>query len=317
MFEKISNLIEQYDSVVIFGHHHPDGDCYGSQIGLRELLKKHYPNKKVYAVGSGLPDMFSLIGEMDKVSEEVIKESLAIIVDANDVSRMEDMRITKAKAFCKIDHHMDLKTFTEGPEVIDDKADSACMLVLDFAKENNFEITPNIANALFLGTLTDTNRFQYSNNYEKLFSSCEYLISKGANPRNIYKILNMKEEAYLKFAGYVYSHYQKTNGGTLYLVFDRKALKEVGDRDAIEVANQVGLISNVKGYKIWVVFVERKDGRLSAEFRSNDLDVQAIASSHGGGGHLHAAGMTVAKFDKEFIKQVLDECDAAIKKGSK
>ena len=123
MFEKISNLIEQYDSVVIFGHHHPDGDCYGSQIGLRELLKKHYPNKKVYAVGSGLPDMFSLIGEMDNFSEEVIKESLAIIVDANDVSRMEDMRITKAKAFCKIDHHMDLKTFTEGPEVIDDKAD--------------------------------------------------------------------------------------------------------------------------------------------------------------------------------------------------
>ena len=62
MFKEIVSLIERYDSVCIFGHIHPDGDCYGSQIGLRELLKTRYPEKKVYAVGSGLPDFFSLIG---------------------------------------------------------------------------------------------------------------------------------------------------------------------------------------------------------------------------------------------------------------
>ena len=51
MFESIVSKIEQYDSIVIFGHLNPDGDCYGSQIALRNILRLKYPHKKIYAVG--------------------------------------------------------------------------------------------------------------------------------------------------------------------------------------------------------------------------------------------------------------------------
>ena len=44
-FQPLIQRIEAYDSIVIFGHIHPDGDCYGSQIGLKEALKMHYPDK--------------------------------------------------------------------------------------------------------------------------------------------------------------------------------------------------------------------------------------------------------------------------------
>ena len=107
MFEELRQIIEANDSIVIFGHIFPDGDCYGSQIGLRELLRLNYPNKKVYAVGSGLRRFFGLMGEMDKVSDDVIKNSLAILVDGNDCSRMEDARVSTAKEFIKIDHHIE------------------------------------------------------------------------------------------------------------------------------------------------------------------------------------------------------------------
>lgn len=314
MFKKIVEQIERFDSIVLFGHSHPDGDCYGSQIALRELIKSRYPNKRVYAVGSGMPEFFSSMAKMDIVSDDIIKESLAIILDANDLSRIEDKRVYDAKAYAKIDHHVDVHSFTEGPEVIVEDANSTCELIVDLAFRENFEINKIAAKGLFLGILTDTARFQYCVDFAKVFEICKYLINKGADPYSMYQILNARDESYLQLVGYVYSHYQKTKAGTLYMIFDREDIEKLGGKDSIEIANQVRLLGNVKGYGVWVFFVERSDGRLSAEFRSNKYNVQSVASRHGGGGHTHAAGMTVPKFDREFIKEVLNECDELIQK---
>ena len=315
MYQEIISQIQKYDSICIFGHIHPDGDCYGSQIGLRELIKTYYPHKKVYAVGSGLPNFFSLISPMDIVSDEVIKQSLAIIVDANDLPRIEDKRVFTAKAFAKIDHHVDTGTFHEGPSVVNDKANSVSEIIVDFAMNKEIEFNKTAANALYLGILTDTNRFQYCSDFYYIFDVCKFLIYKGAEVSKLYEILNLREQSFLKFARNVYSRYQTTEGGTIYFIFDKEAIKVFDGYDALDVANKVNLIGNIKGYKVWVGFVEREDGRLSAEFRSNEFDVQSIASKYGGGGHVHAAGMTVAKFDYNFINQVLKECDELIAKG--
>lgn len=314
MFESILAKIKQHDSIVIFGHIHPDGDCYGSQVGLKEAIKTIYPNKKVYIAGSGLPAFYDFISPMDEVSEEIIKNSLCIIVDANDLSRMEDQRSRLAKDFCKIDHHIDDDTFLEGPQVVDDTSSSACELIYEFILENNIKITKTAAKALYLGILTDTARFQFCNNFSKTFDIVSKLISLGANPSETFQILNRKTESELKLLGYLYSNYKKTKQGTLYICFDKAKLNEF-NMDALEVANKVGLLSSVEGISISIIFVERDDGRLTAEFRSNTIDVQSIAAKHGGGGHLHASGMTVKSYSLDFINEVLNECDDAIKKG--
>ena len=89
MFEAIVSKIEQYDSIVIFGHINPDGDCYGSQIALRNILRNKYPQKSIYAVGSGLKKFFDIIGKMDVVPDEIIAKSLAIVLDSNDLQRLD------------------------------------------------------------------------------------------------------------------------------------------------------------------------------------------------------------------------------------
>ena len=38
--EQIIKLINEYQRIIIHGHTRPDGDCIGSQIGLREILKE-------------------------------------------------------------------------------------------------------------------------------------------------------------------------------------------------------------------------------------------------------------------------------------
>ena len=46
MFEKILQLIEKYDTIIIHRHQNPDGDALGSQIGLKNIIEVNYPHKR-------------------------------------------------------------------------------------------------------------------------------------------------------------------------------------------------------------------------------------------------------------------------------
>ncbi len=311
MFETLLKEIKKYDSIVVFGHVFPDGDCYGSQIAVKNTIKLAFPEKKVYAVGSGCHRFFGLLGKMDVVSDEVIKNSLAILVDANDFTRSEDQRIRDAKAWIKIDHHVDTGGFTEGPFVVVESACSACEIVTDMVRELDLPVDATVASALFLGILTDTGRFQFIEDFAKIFSLVSWLCTKGANPKEINRILNITDEASLSFKGYVFSNYKKTKAGTVYLVIDKETLKQY-NMTASKAGSMVNLISNLNGYPIWAFFCEEEKGTTHCEFRSNGPAVQPIALKHGGGGHLLASGATLAKFDINEINEIVSEMDEAI-----
>ncbi len=311
MFEELLKIIEANDSIVIFGHIFPDGDCYGSQLGLRELIRLNYPNKKVYAVGSGLHRFFDLIGKMDEVSDEVIKNSLAVLLDGNDCSRMEDQRVVTAKEFIKIDHHIENYRFTEGKFVINNDANSTCEMIEQMAQESGWKFNPTISNALFLGILTDSGRFQYIEDFALSFKEAAFLCENGADPKAINDILNQTVESALKFRGYVFSHYKKTKNGVIYLTFTNKTLKSLCVSPN-KAGTMVNLLSNVVGYPIWAFFCENPDGTCHAEFRSNGPGVQPIASKYGGGGHYLAAGVTLENMSHELVGEIIKECDKAI-----
>ena len=311
MFEELLKLVEEHDSIVIFGHPFPDGDCYGSQIGLRDVLRLNYPNKKVYAVGTGLRRFFKLISPMDNISEEVIKKSLAVLVDGNDLGRMEDSRVYKAKAFMKIDHHMENFKFTEGPFVLDTDANSTAELIVQFIQECKWKVNPTICNALYLGIVTDSGRFQFVEDYAKTFKEVGWLCKNGADPFVIDRILNVTNTAALKFKGYVYTHYRMTEHGVIYLTFKKDILHRLHVSSA-KAGTMVNLLNNVLGYPVWAFFCENDDGTSHSEFRSNGPAVQPVAAKYGGGGHLHAAGVTLPNLNKETVDMLLDDLDQAI-----
>lgn len=311
MFESILKLIEQHDSIVINGHFNPDGDCFGSQIGLKEVLQLNYPNKKIYVVGSGLPKFFDLLGKPDEVSDDVFANSLAILLDGNDLSRMEDKRIYSAKAFAKIDHHIDLHTFKQGPEVINDKSSSTSEIIIDFIKESKLRINKKCANALYLGLLTDSGRLQYAENYSKLYSHACYLCSHGANPKSILSILNVTDEVTFKIRALFYSKYQKSPEGVLYVVLRHEDFVEYG-YSSLQIANMVNLLGNVEGYPIWACFAEASDGRVKTEIRSNGPVIQPLMAKHSGGGHRYAAGCTLAKYNETLIQDIIKDLDKLI-----
>ena len=311
MFDQILELIKKNDSIVIYGHLNPDGDCYGAQVGLKEIILANFPGKKVYITGTGVSRFFDIICKMDEVSDEVIKNSLAILVDGNDCGRMEDTRVFTAKEFAKIDHHIDTGSFKEGPSVVDVDANSTCDIITGFVIDYNLKISPLGANALYLGILTDSAKFQFVSNYPQTFERAKFLCEHGANPHKLNKELNKTDEVSLAAKGYVMSHYKKSKEGVVSIVFDRATLEKL-EISANHASSLINLLGNIEGYPVWCSFAEYADGKVRAEFRSNGPAVQPVAVSIGGGGHAQASGAQLPSLDYNQIDVIIRKLDQAI-----
>ena len=114
MFNKIHRQIykeiKKYNTIVIARHIGPDPDALGAQIGLRDIISHTFPNKKVYAVGTPAA-RFKYIGKLDKMSEELYKDALLIVVDTPDKKESIVLDPSRFKSLIKIDHHPEIETF--------------------------------------------------------------------------------------------------------------------------------------------------------------------------------------------------------------
>ena len=78
----ILEKIKENDSIIIVRHIRPDGDCMGTSLGLRDILRASFPNKKIYSVGNDKSEYLRFLGEEDgPLDEEIYKKSLIIAVD--------------------------------------------------------------------------------------------------------------------------------------------------------------------------------------------------------------------------------------------
>ena len=308
MYKKIWDKISQYDTITIYGHVIPDGDCYGSQIGLKNAIKENFPTKKVYALGSGNPKFFSLIGEMDKVDDEVIKSSLAIVVDTANLSRIEDQRYSLAKEIIKIDHHL-LQDHFGDPEVIINDKISCTQIIGDMLLSLNIPFGKETALPLFLGLVTDSGRFLYQPIPENAYKVAGALSNTGCDIQSLYDLLYEVDEKILRFRGYIYSNYKKTKNGVIYLTIPKEVIRKY-ELDYNTCASLVNSVSGIKGSPIWVFFSESESGLVRVEFRSKGVAVQPTAVKFGGGGHLQAAGCRLDTL--EDYKYVIEDLDKVL-----
>ena len=92
----IYRLIKKNDIITLYGHINPDCDCYASSLALREIIKDNFKNKQVYALGYGTEKLYDLLTKYDEVSDDIIKQSLAIECDCSEIDRVSEQRIRLA-----------------------------------------------------------------------------------------------------------------------------------------------------------------------------------------------------------------------------
>lgn len=310
MYKEVWKKISEYPSIVIYGHVNPDGDCYGSQIGLKHAILDTFPDKKVYIVGSGYKRLISLLGEMDVIDDSITYNSLSIVVDTSNQDRVEDQRFINGLDVIKIDHHIAQEHFGN-PELLETERISCTELITKMLIENSIDISKEAALGLFLGLVTDSGRFLYQPIFSETYIIASKLVEKGIDCTKLYDVLYEVEENMLRFKGYIYSHYKKTKENICYLVLPKEDLKELGI-DYNLGASQVNSLANIKGCPCWVFFSESDEGIVRVELRSKEINVQECASNFNGGGHLHASGCKLDSINDYY--KVLDFLDEMVRK---
>ena len=86
--------IKEYDTIIIHRHMKPDPDALGSQVGLKALLKHHFPEKTIKAVGFDEPTL-TWMAEMDLVEDSAYQGALVIVCDTANTARIDDKRYSQ------------------------------------------------------------------------------------------------------------------------------------------------------------------------------------------------------------------------------
>lgn len=307
----ILNLIKKYDVITIYGHINPDPDCYGSSSALKEIILTNFKNKEVYNLGFGPEKLIEFFGKYDEISDDKIKESLAIICDCSEVERVSEQRINLAKQIIKIDHHIESKPFI-GVKWVDVDAISCCQLVAEFAFKYHLKITKRAGELLFMGICTDSGRFRYAPTNAKTHLIVSKLYELGIEPSKIFHLLYQSEEAFVKYQALIVTKFQKTKHNVIYCFMDVKDYEQFG-LTFDQVSKNVNVLGNIVGCPIWVLFTRSPEGTIRIEFRSNGPNVQQVALKYGGGGHERASGARLFdQKDFELAKQVVEDLDAIV-----
>ncbi|MDY0214957.1 MAG: bifunctional oligoribonuclease/PAP phosphatase NrnA [Bacilli bacterium] len=301
MYSALKAFIEKHDTITIFSHIYPDGDALGSVIGLRELIKTNYPHKKVYGLGANIAPFVNIIGETDMVDDETIKQSAALVIDVANGDRVEDQRFKLAKARFKLDHHIFAEKYTD-EEIVNNNRIATAEMIGEFILREDLQINALGATALALGIITDSGRFMYDLTSAVTFEVMAMLLSNGASLKDINNNLSIRKIDGLKARGYFQLNYEVYKE-VIFIVVPYDKLQELEVLPS-QGGMFVNTYSNIEGYHSWATFFIDEEGKVFVELRSKSRNVQKVAVTFGGGGHLKASGCRLNSIDE--ISKVLE-----------
>lgn len=305
MFRKIFKIIKKYDTIVIARHIGVDPDAMASQIGLRDAILETFPDKKVYAVGAG-SNKFPYLGRLDHFEGDC-SNTLLIILDTPDMRRVDCADIDKYAYKIKIDHHPFVEEFCD-LEYIDDKSSSACQIVMDLIYDSPLKANKSIMEKLFLGLVSDTNRFMFNNSTSSTFMVVSNVIRDyNIDISSLYAELYMRPLSEIRLQGYISENMKVTENGVGYI----KITDDILNKLQVDVASAGNMINNfnyINEILVWLAITEdKKNNIIKINIRSRGPIINTIAERYNGGGHKLASGAKVSTMEEaDLLVQDLD-----------
>jgi bifunctional oligoribonuclease and PAP phosphatase NrnA len=300
--DDVADAIRAHDRIVVVTHENPDGDALGSMLATTLGLRAIGKDVVMYLAGSApLPAEYRFLamdGLVRALPADVGDRVLVAVDCANERRIGEDSSIvTNAAVVLNVDHHHDNARFGD-VDLIVDEASSTAEIVRDLLRVLGVPLTPEIAQALYVGLVTDTGRFQYTNTTPKALRLAAELVEAGANVHDVFRhVYETVQFAKLKLLARALERAQLFEGGRLVVSY---LLKEDFAQVGAEEPYSEGIIDqlrSVEGSEMVALIREppRSDGparRISLRSSHDEVDVSAIAREAGGGGHRQAAGFS-------------------------
>jgi len=298
VIKKVVEAIRDRDSFLIGTHIGPEGDAVGSALATAEALRGM--GKKVEVLlESGVPEALSFLHGTDRVHSKAANLGpfdATIAVDCTDLGRLGKQfgKIKQPGLLINIDHHKTNDLFGE-INLVDADASASAVLIYALLREMPAEITPAIAENLYTAILTDTGSFHYSNTNPEALHIAAELIRAGAEPSSVAeRIYETYSVGTLRLLAMALDTLDLSEEGRLASIVIRREMLRKSNAPADVTDEFINYPRSISGVQVAILFREVSKSLYKASFRSRGpIDVSAIASYFGGGGHPNAAGCLV------------------------
>jgi bifunctional oligoribonuclease and PAP phosphatase NrnA len=310
--------LREADKLLLTTHENPDGDALGSLLGTHLILEQLGKDSVMFMS----PDEFPLPWEYrwwtfedilgappDDVAERTI-----VFLDCGNIDRMPvDFLKQEGLRVLNIDHHHDNTCFGT-VNLVDPSASCTAEIVYGLARELGAEITPPIADALYVALVTDTGRFMYENTTPEAHRMAAELIDVGVAPHDLYRRL-YEDLPFnrLQLLQRALASVERHDDGAITVGHLTKAdFQETG---AVETDSE-GIVDHMRAVEGTAVAVlvrellaDDREGMRKVSLRATDgrVDVSSIARELGGGGHRQAAGFSTSMPYGELVEKLREE----------
>jgi len=303
---QIIHQIKNSRNILLASHADPDGDAVGSLIALGRTLIQFGKKTTLYNASS-IPAVYRFLPSVDLIESRIDPRAaydLAIILDCGDLSRVGDAvnTINRIPVTINIDHHISNTGFGS-LQLIDPNACATAEIVYRLIKALAVPIDKDTAVSVYTGILTDTGSFRFSNTNQAAFSISKEMTDIGVDPyhvaQQVYGTYSLERIKLLNLA--LDSIEISGNGKLSIMTVTRSMLEETGTQPE-DIDGLINYARRIEDIKVAALIQEQKNGisdtsnltRYHVSLRSNGtVDVAAIASAFGGGGHYSAAGFQI------------------------
>jgi len=317
---EVLDALREGDRYVLVTHENPDGDALGSLVAMEGVMRALGKDSLTF-IGPGefpLPYEYAFFEFEDLITDvpSDVGDRTIVFLDCGNFDR-NAVEIGDAPIL-NLDHHHDNTHFGTVNHVV---AGASCTaeIVWDLMRGLGVALTPRIAEALYVGLVTDTGRFMYENTGPAAHVMAADLIEAGVDVHDIYRRLyEGVPEPKLTLLTRALSRVQRFDGGRL--TFARLAREDFAQTGAEESYTE-GIIDHlraVQGTKVAALARELTgadcEGRSKVSLRATDgaVDVSLIARAQNGGGHRQAAGFATRMSPDELVAFLRQEVAAQL-----
>jgi phosphoesterase RecJ-like protein len=309
--ELVLERIRQDSRFVLATHENPDGDALGSLVGMQGLLTALGKDSAMFIAPHDLPlpgeyDLLALDGLILAPPPDVAERTV-VFLDCGNIDRNSASVLRDGRHLLNIDHHHDNTGFGTLNYVVP-SASCTAEIVWDLMQALQLRPSPAVAEALYVGLITDTGRFSYENTTPRAHLMAAELIEAGVDVASVYRHLyEDMPPGKLALLALALAQVQRFDSGELTL-----SVLSAGDYDKAEAQESYseGIIDQLRalrGTKVAVLARELSAGerkgqhKVSLRATDDDVDVSVIARAQGGGGHRRAAGFSTALEEQQLV----------------
>jgi phosphoesterase RecJ-like protein len=302
--EQVLRELREGERFVLVTHENPDGDALGSLVGMQGVLTALGKDSVMFMAEHELPlpYEYAWLDLAGMVSEPPgdLEERTVVFLDCGNIDRNPVQHLRGPSThIVNVDHHHDNTRFGTVNHV-DPDASCTAEIVWDLMRALGVTPTLPVAEALYVGLVTDTGRFMYENTGTRAHVMAAELVETGVDVhetyRRLYEEMPASKLALLARALAGVARYDE--GRLTYARLDRRDFDETSAKDSY-TEGIIDHLRAVRGTKVAALVREITDNgvlglrsKVSLRATDGDVDVSAIARAGGGGGHRQAAGFT-------------------------